>query len=57
MELHGWHGEAPVDVMQALAEKNGMSLKELGSAVGMAHSTVSGIVDRLEKRGMLERLT
>ncbi len=32
-----------------------MSLKELSGAVGMAHSTVSGIVDRLEKRGMLER--
>ena len=44
-----------VNVMQALIEKNGMSLKELSAAVGMAHSTVSGIVDRLEKRGMLER--
>jgi len=32
-----------------------MSLKDLSAAVGMAHSTVSGIVDRLEKRGMLER--
>jgi len=40
--------------MQALIEKNGMSLKDLSAAVGMAHSTVSGIVDRLEKRGMLE---
>jgi DNA-binding MarR family transcriptional regulator len=44
-----------VNVMQALVEKNGMSLKELSAAVGMAHSTVSGIVDRLEKRGMLVR--
>jgi DNA-binding MarR family transcriptional regulator len=44
-----------VNVMQALVEKNGMSLKELSAAVGMAHSTVSGIVDRLVKRGMLER--
>jgi DNA-binding MarR family transcriptional regulator len=44
-----------VNVMQALVEKNGMSLKDLSAAVGMAHSTVSGIVDRLEKRGMLER--
>jgi DNA-binding MarR family transcriptional regulator len=44
-----------VNVMQALVEKNGMSLKELSGSVGMAHSTVSGIVDRLEKRGMVER--
>jgi DNA-binding MarR family transcriptional regulator len=44
-----------VNVMQALVEQNGMSLKDLSAAVGMAHSTVSGIVDRLEKRGMLER--
>lgn len=44
-----------VSVMQALVEKNGASLMELSAAVGMAHSTVSGIVDRLEKRGMAER--
>lgn len=42
-------------VMQALAHSEGMSLKELSHRVGLAHSTVSGIVDRLEKRGLAER--
>jgi DNA-binding MarR family transcriptional regulator len=41
-------------VMQALFH-GGLSLKELSRRVGLAHSTVSGIVDRLEKRGMAER--
>jgi DNA-binding MarR family transcriptional regulator len=42
-------------VMQALATSDGRSLKELTAQVGLAHSTVSGIVDRLEKRGLVER--
>jgi MarR family transcriptional regulator, organic hydroperoxide resistance regulator len=33
----------------------GLSLSELSSRMGLAHSTVSGIVDRLERRGLLER--
>ena len=39
-------------VMQALFHGGGLSLKELSRRVGLAHSTVSGIVDRLEKRGL-----
>ena len=42
-------------VMQAVVQHDGMSLKELSREVSLAHSTVSGIVDRLEKRGMIER--
>lgn len=42
-------------VMQALFNSDGRSLKELTAQVGLAHSTVSGIVDRLEKRGLVER--
>ena len=42
-------------VMQALVQSGGGSLKELTARVGLAHSTVSGIVDRLEKRGLVER--
>ena len=42
-------------VMQALVQSDGMSLKELSQRVGLSHSTVSGIVDRLAARGMLER--
>lgn len=42
-------------VMQALFHDGGLSLKELSRRVGLAHSTVSGIVDRLEERGLAER--
>jgi DNA-binding MarR family transcriptional regulator len=42
-------------VMQALFPLEGFSLKELSRQVGLAHSTVSGIVDRLEKKGLLMR--
>ncbi len=42
-------------VMQILTRSDGLSLKELSKQVGLAHSTVSGIVDRLEKRGMVAR--
>jgi DNA-binding MarR family transcriptional regulator len=43
------------NVMQVLIRSDGLSLKELSKQVGLAHATVSGIVDRLEKRGMLVR--
>jgi|SRR5215469_1545676 len=42
-------------VMQALVQSDGLSLKELTKRVGLAHSTVSGIVDRLEKRDLIKR--
>ena len=42
-------------VMEALFHSSGMPLKELSRRVGLAHSTVSGIVDRLEQRGLVER--
>jgi len=42
-------------VMQFLVHFNGRSLKKLSKDAGLSHSTVSGIVDRLEKRGMVER--
>ncbi|UWZ84174.1 MarR family winged helix-turn-helix transcriptional regulator [Occallatibacter riparius] len=44
-------------VMQAVVQHDGISLKDLSREVSLAHSTVSGIVDRLEKRGMIERRT
>lgn len=44
-------------VMQAVVASQGISLKDLSRQVSLAHSTVSGIVDRLEKRGMVERRT
>lgn len=33
----------------------GLTLKELSERMELAHSTVSGIVDRLERRGMVSR--
>ncbi len=42
-------------VMQVVVRHDGVSLKELSREVSLAHSTVSGIVDRLEKRGLIER--
>jgi DNA-binding MarR family transcriptional regulator len=42
-------------VMQALVQSEGLSLKQLSAQVSLAHSTVSGIVDRLEARGMVVR--
>lgn len=35
----------------------GLSLKQLSQKLGLAHSTISGIVDRLEKKNMVERRT
>ncbi|HTZ89083.1 MAG TPA: MarR family transcriptional regulator [Alloacidobacterium sp.] len=44
-------------VMRAVCKAEGLSLKELSRSVCLAHSTVSGIVDRLEKRGFVIRRT
>jgi DNA-binding MarR family transcriptional regulator len=42
-------------VMHVVVQTPGVTLKDLSQAVSLAHSTVSGIVDRLEKRGFIER--
>jgi DNA-binding MarR family transcriptional regulator len=44
-------------VMSVLVRTQGLSLKQLSEAVSLAHSTVSGIVDRLVKQGLIERQT
>ena len=44
-----------ISVMRVVVRHHGVSLKDLSRAVSLAHSTVSGIVDRLEKRGMVMR--
>jgi DNA-binding MarR family transcriptional regulator len=46
-----------LSVMHALFDSGGMSLKELSAHLGLAHSTVSGIVDRLQKRALVQRRT
>ncbi len=42
-------------VMEALVHSGGLSVKQLSRSVGLSHSTVSGIVDRLEARGLVRR--
>ncbi len=42
-------------VMREVVRTEGVSLRDLSRAVSLAHSTVSGIIDRLEKRGLVER--
>lgn len=44
-----------VNLLQVLVRNDGMNLRDLRQAVGLAHSTVSGIVDRLEQRGIVVR--
>ncbi len=44
-------------VMSVLVRTQGLSLTQLSEAVSLAHSTVSGIVDRLAKQGLIERQT
>jgi DNA-binding MarR family transcriptional regulator len=46
-----------VSVLKTLTETEGLSLKDLSARLGLAHSTVSGIVDRLERRGLVRRRT
>jgi len=41
--------------MAVLFRSDGLSLKELSRELGLAHSTVSGIIDRLAKRGFVKR--
>jgi DNA-binding MarR family transcriptional regulator len=43
------------NVMAVLVRSSGISLKDLSKQMGLAHATVSGIVDRLERRGLAER--
>ena len=41
--------------MEILIRSDGLSLKDLSAQLGLSHSTVSGIIDRLERQGMIER--
>ena len=41
--------------MAIIFSSEGLSLTELSEQLGLAHSTVSGIVDRLVRRGFVKR--
>jgi len=44
-----------VRVMATLVRQGDMTLTELSRTLGLSHSTASGIVDRLEARGLIRR--
>ncbi|WBL46975.1 MarR family winged helix-turn-helix transcriptional regulator [Clostridium estertheticum] len=44
-----------LNVMRELVTEDGLSLKELSKRLNLSHSTVSGIIDRLETRGTVIR--
>jgi DNA-binding MarR family transcriptional regulator len=46
-----------VSVLKTVFKNEGLSLKDLSARLGLAHSTVSSIVDRLEHRGLVRRRT
>ena len=53
-EIHGL-GPAETETLDWVAEHPDVILRELGAALGTPKSTLTGLVDRLEKRGYLRR--
>jgi DNA-binding MarR family transcriptional regulator len=54
-EQHGLTGPQ-VRVMACLVSRGPLAVTELSRTVGMNHSTASGIVDRLQSRGLVRRM-
>ncbi len=54
MQLTPPQTQAMIALIQA-NRPDGLTLRELSERVGLAHSTVSGIVDRLERQGLVRR--
>ena len=44
-----------MNALEELSREDGLSLKGLSARMDLSHSTVSGVVDRLERRGFVER--
>jgi DNA-binding MarR family transcriptional regulator len=44
-----------MNALEELSKEDGLSLKQLSGRMGLSHSTVSGIVDRLQRRGFVGR--
>ncbi len=44
-----------INAIKELTKEDGLTLKQLSARMGLAHSTVSGIVDRLEQKNLLHR--
>lgn len=54
MPLTAPQTQAMITLVQA-HHPEGLTLKELSERMGLAHSTVSGIIDRLERQGLVRR--
>ena len=46
-----------MNALEELAKEDGASLKELSAQMKLSHSTVSGIIDRLQRKGFVERIS
>lgn len=46
-----------ISLIETLVDADGLSLKDLSQRMGLAQSTVSGIVDRLAQRQLVQRRT
>ena len=44
-----------MNALEELTREDGLSLKDLSGRMALSHSTVSGIIDRLERRELVER--
>jgi len=44
-----------MSALEELSKEGGANLKELSARMNLSHSTVSGIIDRLQRRGFVER--
>jgi DNA-binding MarR family transcriptional regulator len=53
-ERHGMTGPQ-ITVMACLVSRRAMTLTELSRTLGLSHSSASGLVDRLQARGLLRR--
>ena len=56
-EVHSPHFTTPqIMVLSTLSKHGGMKLTDLGERLNLANSTISGIVDRLEKQDIVNRV-
>jgi len=44
-----------INLIKELTRQDGLTLNELSARMGLAHSTISGIVDRLEHKKLVHR--
>ena len=50
-----WKDEAMDEVLGKLGSEDGMKLSELGRCAGVEPSTITGLIDRMEKDGLVYR--